>query len=105
MNTEATLHWNTEYSSDNETSVHQKWMNEIPWESGIIALSKAEVKRFGLPESQPFPWDYEEKRIYIVNAHHILHCVVSESHCIRALTIPYIPALRIVLGFNQVLSI
>lgn len=30
-----------------------------------------------LPESQPWPWDSDSKSIYIVNAHHILHCVVG----------------------------
>lgn len=76
MNVRDTLHWNTQYSSDNHTLVDRLWQSEIPWESGIIALTNLEAQQMGLPESQPFPWDPRNKSIYIVNAHHILHCVV-----------------------------
>ncbi|KAF2258844.1 hypothetical protein CC78DRAFT_90422 [Lojkania enalia] len=70
-----TLWWNTEYSSENETEVDALWMRSIPWESGIIAMTNGEAAALDLPESQPWPWDSEKKRIYIINAHHILHCV------------------------------
>ncbi|KAL4999598.1 hypothetical protein BDV10DRAFT_184230 [Aspergillus recurvatus] len=70
-----TLHWTTAYSGENSTLVDALWETEIPWETGIIALTKSEASHMGLPESQPFPWDPLEKSIYIVNAHHILHCV------------------------------
>jgi hypothetical protein len=53
-------------------------MNSIPWESGIIALKNEEAATMNLPESQPWPWDSEQKSIYIINSHHILHCVVSK---------------------------
>ncbi|RAL11812.1 uncharacterized protein BO97DRAFT_425112 [Aspergillus homomorphus CBS 101889] len=71
-----TLWWKTAFSDgdSNESSVDELWDNDIPWERGIIALRKDEARRMGLPESQPFPWDVE-KSIYILNAHHILHCV------------------------------
>ncbi|KAL4984196.1 hypothetical protein BDW68DRAFT_180871 [Aspergillus falconensis] len=69
------LHWITAYSDRNSTLVDALWENAIPWETGIIALTKSEANQMGLPESQPFPWDPLEKSIYIVNAHHILHCV------------------------------
>ncbi|KAF3067451.1 hypothetical protein GL218_08634 [Daldinia childiae] len=72
-----TLWWNTEYSSENatDTRLNELWDTHIPWESGIIALTNEEARAMDLPESQPFPWDASRKRIYIVNAHHILHCV------------------------------
>ncbi|KAI1453657.1 hypothetical protein F4805DRAFT_442653 [Annulohypoxylon moriforme] len=71
------LWWNTEYSSQNasEEELDKLWDSTIPWESGIIALTWEEAREMHLPESQPFPWDSKEKGIYIVNAHHILHCV------------------------------
>jgi hypothetical protein len=55
------------------------WDMTIPWESGIIALRKDEAKALNLPESQPFPWDGINKSLYIINAHHLLHCVVSRT--------------------------
>ncbi|KAB8211963.1 hypothetical protein BDV34DRAFT_219177 [Aspergillus parasiticus] len=71
---EDTMWWNTNYSSTNESKVSNLWHNEIPWESGIIAIDKQEASALGLPESQSFPWDLT-KGIYILNAHHILHCI------------------------------
>lgn len=73
-----TLWWNTEYSAeDAENAVlNQLWDSMIPWESGIIALSNDESEALNLPDSQPFPWDSSRKKIYIINAHHLLHCVV-----------------------------
>ncbi|KAI1805807.1 hypothetical protein F4811DRAFT_551463 [Daldinia bambusicola] len=72
-----TLWWNTEYSSVNatDTRLNELWDTHIPWESGIIALTNEEARAMSLPESQSFPWDASRKRIYIVNAHHIIHCV------------------------------
>ncbi|KAK8062201.1 hypothetical protein PG997_014298 [Apiospora hydei] len=71
------LWWNTEYSSVNasEAELNKLWDSTIPWESGIIAIPNEEADRMGLPESQPFPWDSHRKKIYIMNAHHLLHCV------------------------------
>lgn len=73
------LWWNTEYSAENatETELNKLWDTTIPWESGIIALSNEEAEEMDLPDSQPFPWDSKKKKIYIMNAHHLLHCVVS----------------------------
>ncbi|PYI06959.1 hypothetical protein BO78DRAFT_314160, partial [Aspergillus sclerotiicarbonarius CBS 121057] len=58
----------------NETYMSELWDRHIPWERGIIAIENSEAKRVGLPDSQPFPWD-PTRSIYILNAHHILHCV------------------------------
>ncbi|KAI1130735.1 hypothetical protein F5Y10DRAFT_235064 [Nemania abortiva] len=72
-----TLWWNTRYSDEEatEAELNQLWDTGIPWESGIIALGKDEARAMNLPESQPFPWDASKKSLYIVNAHHLLHCV------------------------------
>jgi hypothetical protein len=72
------LWWNTEYSAENatEAELNKLWDSAIPWESGIIALSNEEAAKMKLPDSQPFPWDSNGKKIFIVNAHHLLHCVV-----------------------------
>ncbi|KAE8140862.1 hypothetical protein BDV38DRAFT_279838 [Aspergillus pseudotamarii] len=71
---ENAMWWNTNYSGPNESEVGDLWHNEIPWESGIIAIDKQQANVLGLPESQSFPWDVT-KGIYILNAHHILHCI------------------------------
>lgn len=47
----------------------------MPWERGIIAIRHDEAHAMGLPQSQPWPWDGKNKGIYIMNAHHLLHCV------------------------------
>lgn len=75
------LWWNTEFSSESadDAQLNKLWDTQIPWESGIIALENEEARVMGLPESQPWPWDSKGKSIYIVNAHHILHCVVSPN--------------------------
>ncbi|KAI1856264.1 hypothetical protein JX265_011776 [Neoarthrinium moseri] len=72
-----TLWWNTEYSDGetDEAELNRLWDSTIPWETGIIALANEEAAEMGLPDSQPFPWDASRKKIYILNAHHILHCV------------------------------
>ncbi|KAI1481086.1 hypothetical protein F4774DRAFT_375499 [Daldinia eschscholtzii] len=72
-----TLWWNTEYSAEDADNavLNQLWDITIPWESGIIALSNEESEALNLPDSQPFPWDASRKKLYIINAHHLLHCV------------------------------
>ena len=56
----------------------------ILWESldssaGEISLDNAEARAMGLPESSPFFWD-ESRSIYLVNAHHSMHCLVGLSN-------------------------
>ncbi|KAK9786402.1 putative Calcineurin-like phosphoesterase domain-containing protein [Seiridium cardinale] len=72
-----TIWWTTQFSDHNASTaeLNELWDSRIPWESGIIALGKEEARALDLPDSQPFPWDSTKKSIYIVNAHHILHCV------------------------------
>ncbi|KAH8901273.1 hypothetical protein GQ53DRAFT_613268, partial [Thozetella sp. PMI_491] len=69
--------WGTKYSdlSASDAELNRLWDLELPWESGIIALTNAEARAMNLPTSQPFPWDAKAKSLYIVNAHHLLHCV------------------------------
>ncbi|KAI1116641.1 hypothetical protein F5Y14DRAFT_458698 [Nemania sp. NC0429] len=71
------LWWNTPYSNEtaSDSELNELWDSQIPWESGIIALTNDEARALNLPESQPFPWDGSRKSLYIVNAHHVLHCV------------------------------
>lgn len=71
--------WKPQYGELNDTETFHFWDTQLPWESGIIALDNAEAAAWGLPESQSWPWDMEHKSIYIINAYHILHCVVSYS--------------------------
>ena len=77
-NVETPIHWNSEFSdlSDGE-ELDRRWLETIPWESGIMSVPNAEAELLGLPESQPFPWDPKNTSIYIANGHHVLHCVVS----------------------------
>ncbi|CAG8978464.1 hypothetical protein HYALB_00012846, partial [Hymenoscyphus albidus] len=75
QNIDDSIIWNTEFSGENTTEVDRLWYDTIPWESGIIALRNSEAESMGLPLSQPFPWDGKEKSTYIINGHHILHCV------------------------------
>ncbi|KAI0102110.1 hypothetical protein GGR51DRAFT_295719 [Nemania sp. FL0031] len=72
-----TLWWTTSYSDEEaiEMELNRLWDTQIPWERGIIALGNDEARAMNLLESQPFPWDVSKKSRYIVNAHHLLHCV------------------------------
>lgn len=68
--------WDSEFSANNSTQVNQLWYEDSESDEGIIALDYEYASRLGLPKSQPFPWD-TSKGIYITNAHHNLHCLVS----------------------------
>lgn len=60
---------------DNQTITDPIWDAVIP-EIGLVALSEEFVKSKGLPEPQRWPWDHS-KGIYLVNAYHNVHCLVS----------------------------
>lgn len=66
---------NTEYATTNLTEGSELW-EAIDFDSGFIALPNDYAKSKGLPEAQPFVWD-DSKGIYVVNAYHSLHCLVS----------------------------
>ena len=63
------------YTDTNATLRDQMWL-DIDVDDGMIALDDADVARWGLPASQRFPWD-NSKSIYLLHAHHNLHCAVS----------------------------
>lgn len=53
----------------------------LAWESldssaGEISLDIEWADAHKLPKSAPFLWD-ENRQIYLLNAHHSLHCMVS----------------------------
>ena len=64
-----------QYTQSNETLRNQSW-DAISIDDGIVALPDDYVAQEGLPVSQRLPWD-TSKGIYLINAHHNLHCVVG----------------------------
>ncbi|KAJ8108310.1 hypothetical protein ONZ43_g6465 [Nemania bipapillata] len=84
-----TLWWTTLYSNEtaSDSELNELWDTQIPWESGIVALKNEEARALNLPESQPFPWDASRKSLYIVNAHHVLHCVVGDPRLEAAVAV------------------
>jgi hypothetical protein len=61
----------------NDTEEDELWEKTI-YDAGNIALDDEYAKAMGLPRSQRFPWD-TSKGIYLINAYHNLHCVVSTT--------------------------
>lgn len=62
----------------NETAQNILWNEESSYDKGNIALDDDYAKSMQLPRAQRFPWD-ASKGIYLINAYHNLHCVVSET--------------------------
>jgi len=69
-------------SSKNETVRDHEW-DVIDYDNGVVAVSKEWASEKGLPMGASFPWD-TSKAIYLVNAHHNLHCLVSASSFLAA---------------------
>ena len=67
--------WHGPFFQHNETRIFEKWL-EVDSSDGIVALTDTYVQEKGLPASQRFPWD-AAKGLYLVNAFHNLHCLVS----------------------------
>lgn len=67
----------TPNSGANETDQELLW-DETSYDRGQIALADDYAKEMGLPRAQRFPWD-QSKGIYLINAYHNIHCVVSQS--------------------------
>ena len=59
-----------------EVAQRHIWENQTNYDLGNIALDNAYAKSMDLPRAQRFPWD-DSKGIYLINAYHNLHCVVS----------------------------
>jgi hypothetical protein len=75
--TAALLESHTPYTNHNDTLRDQMWL-DIDVDDGMVALDDADTARWGLPEGQRFPWD-KSKSIYLLQAHHSLHCAVSAA--------------------------
>ena len=70
--------WSSEYSDINNPRLDELWQFDGILDYGMVALMDNEVKSMSLlPSEQRFPWDPENKRMYVVNAYHGLHCLVS----------------------------
>lgn len=65
----------TPNSGTNDTEQDVLW-DETSYDRGQIALSDDYARDMGLPRAQRFPWD-QTKGIYLINAYHNIHCVVS----------------------------
>lgn len=66
--------WWTDYSGKNETEVDALWDAILP-SHGVVALDSRWAAEKQWPDSIPHP-DDESKRIYLLEAYHLLHCVV-----------------------------
>lgn len=75
--TAALLESHTPYTDHNDTLRDQMWL-DMDLDAGMVALDDADTARWGLPEGQRFPWD-NSKSIYLLQAHHSLHCAVSTA--------------------------
>jgi hypothetical protein len=70
--------WSSEYSDLNSPRLDELWQFGGTLDYGMVALTDAEVKSMSLlPSQQRFPWDLENKKMYVLNAYHGLHCLVS----------------------------
>lgn len=63
------------YTSHNRTIANAVW-DEVKIDLGLVALSESFVEEHDLMPAQRFPWD-AGKGIYLINAWHNLHCLVS----------------------------
>ncbi|TEY42065.1 hypothetical protein BOTCAL_0398g00030 [Botryotinia calthae] len=77
----------TTYNNINRTIADEAWSAPVlDPATGLIALPDDISKSMKLPPAQRWPWD-ENKGIYLLNAYHNLHCLVSAvlraSHCIK----------------------
>jgi hypothetical protein len=75
--TAALLESHTPYTDHNDTLRDQMWL-DMDLDAGMVALDDDDTARWGLPEGQRFPWD-DSKSIYLLQAHHSLHCAVSAA--------------------------
>lgn len=63
------------YTSHNRTVANAAW-DDVTLDLGIVALSDSFAEEHDLMPAQRFPWD-ASKGIYLINAWHQLHCLVS----------------------------
>lgn len=72
------LHQDGTYTSHNRTVAIAAW-DEVRIDLGMVALPDEFVEEHDLMPAQRFPWD-ADKGIYLINAWHNLHCLVSSSN-------------------------
>lgn len=53
------------------------WSN-LKYDRGVVFVDKETISELGLDETMTFPWN-ENKGVYILNAFHQIHCLVSKS--------------------------
>jgi hypothetical protein len=68
------LKFHSPYWGRNETTAEKLW-NQLEIHTGFVALDKSWTDEKDLPRGDSFPWD-DSKSIYVLNAFHILHCLV-----------------------------
>lgn len=66
--------WWTEYSGKNDTEVDALWDAILP-SHGLVAIDSQWAAEQQWPDSLSLPSD-ENKKIYLLEAYHLLHCVV-----------------------------
>lgn len=71
----------TQFKRDTDYTHPDHAISDAAWAAidiapGFVALDKQYAESMDLPASQAFPWD-EDKSIYLLNAYHNLHCLVS----------------------------
>jgi len=75
LNDKISIQWTqpSTLSSAKETERDNEW-DAISYDNGVVAISKEWAAEKDLPMASSFPWN-TSKAIYLVNAHHNLHCL------------------------------
>ena len=61
----------------NHSLADELW-EAIEIDPGIVAIPLDWAEEHNIAETQPFPWD-SSKGLYVINAFHNIHCLVSDS--------------------------
>lgn len=64
----------TEYTGENLTEVTALWQ-QLSGDPGVVALPRSYVEQKGLPHALRWPWDPEDKGVYLLQGFHNLHCL------------------------------
>ena len=72
------MDWWTEYSEKNETEVNALW-DAIKPSHGFVAMDEKWAADRHWPETMRLPGD-QSKRVFLLEAYHQLHCLVSSSN-------------------------
>ena len=74
----AYVHQTKYWVPGNKTPRQELW-DDIEIAPGLVALENEFVESKHLPRAQGFPWD-SNKSVYVLQAYHNLHCLVSITH-------------------------